>query len=451
MWDSMVYDEETDTIYIGTGNGSPWPAWQRGKGTVRDNLYLSSIVALDAETGLARWHYQTTPGDSWDYTAAQHMILADLDWQGDQRKVIMQAPKNGFFYVLDRVTGELLSAEAYVPTTWASHVDMDTGRPVLTDNADYSESARVISPAAGGGHNWQPMSYSPKTGLVYIPAVFMAGKYLTVDDGLPYQPLSRNTRALHTAPHPEKDAQLLKDIASVKPAGLIIGWDVKAGEAAWTSTPQPPGAGGTLVTAGNLVFAGGSDGIFRIFNARTGDLVRSIEVGTSIMAAPMSYQLDGEQYVAVMAGWGGVGLRLFFPGIAPMKYQNSTRLLVFKLDGGEVSFPPLVEKAEIQPAAEDLPTDEATLTLGEKKFDRYCAACHSKRNLPNGFPNLWNISPPAEEMFDQIVLEGIYSYAGMASFADVLTPADTLAIRAWIADDRRKVEAGAEAGPAELH
>jgi quinohemoprotein ethanol dehydrogenase len=169
-WDSIVYDPDTNTVYLGTGNGSPHPLWLRSPAG-GDNLYLSSIVALDADTGRKKWHYQTTPGDSWDYTATQNMILADLDIGGKRRKVIMQAPKNGFFYVLDRVTGELLSAEKYTTVTWADRVDLKTGRPVISDQSNFSEKAKLVWPSEAGGHNWPPMSYSPETGLVYIPVL----------------------------------------------------------------------------------------------------------------------------------------------------------------------------------------------------------------------------------------------------------------------------------------
>jgi quinohemoprotein ethanol dehydrogenase len=169
VWDSMAYDPELDLLYIGTGNGSPWNREIRSSGT-GDNLYLSSIVALKPETGEMVWHYQTTPGDSWDYTATQHIILADLDIGGRNRKVLMQAPKNGFFYVIDRKNGELLSAQAYVPISWAKEVDKQTGRPVENPGVRYKDSAAFIKPGPLGGHNWQPMSYNPQTGLVYIPA-----------------------------------------------------------------------------------------------------------------------------------------------------------------------------------------------------------------------------------------------------------------------------------------
>ena len=206
VWDSMAYDPEADLLYIGTGNGSPWNRSIRSPGG-GDNLFLSSMVALRPETGEYVWHYQTTPGESWDYTATQHMILAEIDWQGELRKVIMQAPKNGFFYVLDRLTGELLSAEPYTQVTWADRVDLETGQPVENPAARYEQGeAALIWPHPLGGHNWHPMSYSPNTGLVYIPAQEIGMNY-SRDEQFSYSPGGWNTGvALEAAGMPDDEA-----------------------------------------------------------------------------------------------------------------------------------------------------------------------------------------------------------------------------------------------------
>ena len=169
-WDSMIYDEELRLVYVGTGNGSPWSHEIRSNG-VGDNLYLSSIVALHVDTGRVAWHYQTTPGDNWDYTAVQPLMLADIAINGIQRKVIMQAPKNGFFYVLDRESGDLIYADPYAEVNWATSVDLETGRPVETPQARYDSALSMIMPGPSGAHNWHPMSFNPNTGLVYIPTL----------------------------------------------------------------------------------------------------------------------------------------------------------------------------------------------------------------------------------------------------------------------------------------
>lgn len=456
VWDSMVYDQELNTLYIGVGNGSPWPVWERG-GSLNDdlrdsdNLYLSSIVALDATTGMAKWHYQTTPADSWDYTATQHMILADIEWHGKTRKVLMQAPKNGFFYVLDRETGELLSADNYTTVTWASGIDMQTGRPVLTKNADYSKQDRIITPSQGGGHNWHPMSYSPKTDLVYIPVTELSAKFKSSYDGRGYLPRSRNTRVSATIPVPSAETtKLLEGLPPMKMNTFVVAWSPQDEEIKWTSDSilLPSGL---LSTGGNLLVSGSSFGHLNFYDAKTGELLHQIDTGTVIMAAPMTYELDGEQYIAVVAGNGGVFLFNQLPGMASGKYQNKERLLVYKLGGGNTPLPEPVPSVVEQPIPEGLPGDEATIAQGKERFQRHCISCHAAGNNPSGIPNLWNMSPGTDQAFDAIVLGGAFEQFGMAGFSDVLTKEDTLAIRAYIAHDRRRLLTEKDSGEIHLH
>lgn len=452
VWDSMVFDKELNTLYIGVGNGSPWPVWARG-GNLRDtdNLYLSSIVALDATTGMAKWHYQTTPADSWDYTATQHIILADIEWEGEIRKVLMQAPKNGFFYVVDRVTGELLSAKNYTTVTWASGVDMKTGRPILTENSDYSEKTRIITPSQGGGHNWHPMSYSPDTDMVYIPVSELSAKFMNYEDGRGYLPASRNTKVNATIPGPSpENLKLLEGLPPMKFNTSVVAWDPQDAEIKWT-TESILLPSGLLTTGGNLLVSGSSFGHLNFFNAETGELVHKIDTGTVIMAAPMTYELDGEQYIAVVAGNGGVFLFNQLPGMASGKYKNSERLLVYKLGGGKTPLPEPVPPVIAQPIPEGLPTDEATLAQGKDRFERHCVMCHAPGNRPTGVPNLWNLSPGVDQAFDSIVLGGAFEAFGMASFADVLDENDTLAIRAYIAHDRRRLLTEKDSGEIHFH
>ena len=439
VWDSMVYDEEQNIIFIGTGNGSPWTSWDRNnEKPFYDNLYISSIVALDADTGLAKWHYQTTPGDSWDYTATQHIILADIEWKGEPRKVLMQAPKNGFFYVIDRVSGELLSAENYVPVTWASHVDLETGRPVYLENADYSEQSRLISPSPAGGHNWPPMAYNPDTGLVYIPSLEAPLRFDRIKPGAQkHQNNTRNALADVYFPDPEKDADLLKDAPPFKIGGKVKAWDPAKGEARWVGEELPFWTGGILSTAGGLVVSGGPGGVLYFYDAKTGEVLHKIETGIMITAAPMSYEIDGEQYIAVLAGAGGIASLSHVPGYATLEYENSEKLFVFKLGGGDVPLPPARQWPEKEAIPEGLPTDPEIIAHGKAKYERFCVMCHTPRGAPNNYPNLWNLSPETDAIFDEIVLGGAFEYAGMASFADVLDEADSLAIRAYLAADRR--------------
>ena len=268
VWDSMAYDPDLDLLYIGTGNASPWNYKIRSPGG-GDNLFVSSIVALKPETGEYVWHYQTTPGDNWDYTATQHIILADLTIKGESRKVLMQAPKNGFFYVIDRTNGELLSAEKYVQATWATHIDLETGRPVKTELGNYDEAEKLIFPGALGGHNWMPMSYNPKTGLVYIPAqeLYMPMKR---DEEYEYDEKGWNTAGDLTVMAPPKNLlQLMLLARSIR--GRLSAWDPVQQKEVWNQYLTLPWNGGTLSTDGNLVFQGTSDGELVAYDARTGE------------------------------------------------------------------------------------------------------------------------------------------------------------------------------------
>ncbi len=338
-WDSMAYDAELNLLYVGTGNGSPFPiALRSPRGG--DNLFLASILAIDPDTGRLVWHYQTTPGESWDYTAVQHMILADIQLEGRQRKVLMQAPKNGFFYVLDRRTGELLSAQKYVRVTWASHVDLRSGRPVPSGQADYAQQARHVAPGPFGGHNWQPMAFSPHTGLVYIPTIERSA-YYALDRNYRYAPgLAVNTgRSLAD----ESTAQQ-RDGVTLTSRGALKAWDPVSQREVWRVDYPWFYNGGLLATAGNLVFQGTTDGYLKAYAADSGRLLAEVFVGTSIMAAPMSYAIDGVQYIAVLAGYGGAAWNDYPPGSAALKYGNAGRLLAFRLGGKKVPVPPEIDE-----------------------------------------------------------------------------------------------------------
>lgn len=442
-WDSMVYDPQLNLLYVGVGNGMPHPVWSRSPGG-GDNLFLSSIVALDASTGRMRWYYQTTPADSYDYTATQNMILADLDIDGKVRHVLMQAPKNGFFYVLDRTTGRLLSAKPYTRVTWADHVDLKTGRPVLTPRADYSKETQEIWPSQAGGHNWMPMSYSKAANLVFIPAM---------DSGMNFAMLPGKDVHFRVGANNEGD-----DVGWTRPAGdkgipwappnpgpkdppfrsVLKAWDPVTGKLVWQSPPKPYWGGGVLSTASGIVFQGAADGTFSVYDAKDGRLLRSIDTGTGIMAGPISYQLDGVQYVAVLAGFGGAMNQIGYPpGAAALKYQNTERVLVFKLNGGAVSMPAL-RRHEQQPLPTAASTDPAVIAHGMNLIER-CVVCHGYRGIPNGYPDLWNLPPVTYAAFQSIVLDGALSYAGMPSFKDALSVDDVKAIQAFIISDETQL------------
>jgi quinohemoprotein ethanol dehydrogenase len=445
-WDSMTYDPDLNLLYVGTGNAAPYPAEVRSP-TGGDNLYLSSILAINPNTGRLKWHYQTTPADSWDFTATQNMILTNLEIEGKERKVLMQAPKNGFFYVIDRETGELLSANNYVPVTWATHVDIETGRPQVTEVSKYFKEPKVQAPSDAGGHAWQPMAYNKDTGFVYIPVFeFSWLRVNAYPDGYIYEKGSSNTGSWNFptddatieafASFIPYEAEYLKEIVrKADPAPdreLLRAWDPIKGETVWevVNDDQNTWDGGGILTSGGLVFQGNSSGFLKIFEASTGEFLKSIEIGTSIMAAPMTYSVNGEQYIALMAGWGGAGAWSFSENSAAYKRGNNGRIVAFKLGGGEVPIPPLLEFEPFPaPPAVEISMEQAQ--KGEQKFASSCARCHanSDRNL---VPDLRRLTLEKHEFFEEIVLGGLFKQNGMPSFKDIITKEDVADMHAFV-------------------
>lgn len=437
-WNGLAYDPDTNTAYLGIGNGGPHPAWLRSKtGTVMDNLFLSSIVAVDADTGRMKWYYQQTPGDSWDFTATAPMVLATLEIGGRPRKVIMQAPKNGIFYVLDRESGELLKADPYTRINWAKGVDMKTGRPVLNPEADYRDGGKLIWPSGAGGHGWQPMAFSPRTGLVYLP-VYDTGMDQAAATPARFVPGNINQSTIGSFP-PFAESRL-----AGRPQGNFEGrlkaWDPVKGEVRWTSEALPFLNGGTMV-AGDLVFQANASGYLDAYDAQTGKKVMHLFIGTVAMAAPMTYELDGVQYLAIMAGAGGPQGAFFGPGVIAAERENYQRLIVLKLDGAAIPLP----KQRVAPAPEAMPTpvaaSPARLKLGETLFLDRCSRCHVAGGAPAVYPNLWNMAPATIEAFHAIVGQGAMAYGGMGNFSDQLSESEIEAIRAYVVNDiisRRK-------------
>jgi len=411
------------------GNGSPWNQQIRSPGG-GDNLFLSSIVALDPDTGEYVWHYQTTPGETWDYTATQHMILADLDFDGVTRKVILQAPKNGFFYVLDRETGELISANPYVQTTWATHVDPETGRPVEVEGARYVGGAALVFPAPFGAHNWHPMAFSPRTGLIYIPAQDIPFVFAT-DASFRFVPGLWNVGvnplyASFPEQPPEVQAQLLGMIR-----GQIIAWDPVARREIWRVQHALPWNGGMLATAGNLVFQGNSVGAFAAYRADTGESLWSVSAQTGIVASPVTYRVDGEQYVSVLAGWGGSLPLVGGEMAAAAGVINASRILTYTL-GATGELPPLDTP---QPVLDPPPRveDPAALARGKQLFADRCMVCHGDGAVGGGvIPDLRYLDAARHATWMGTVLGGLHTERGMVSFAGVLSPDDALAIQAFV-------------------
>ena len=416
VWDSMAYDAELDLLYVGVGNGSPWNQQIRSPGG-GDNLYLSSILALRPETGEYVWHYQTTPGDAWDYTATQHMILADLVIGGQTRKVIMQAPKNGFFYVLDRATGEFISGEAYAQQTWTTGIDKATGKPQVVEAARYRDKEALVLPSPYGAHNWQPMSFSPRTGLVYIPVQEIPFVFKH-DPAYRHHPGLWNVGVqIEAAGMPEDPAIAAQVLKMVQ--GRLVAWDPVSQKEAWRVELHAPFNGGTLVTAGDLVFAGSARGEFAAYDAANGKTLWSAPVQTGVIAPPISYAVDGKQYVAVVAGWGGA-LPLAGGEVARLAGSvNRSRLLVYSL-GGKDALPAPVQTTR-QPEPPPLQADAATVAAGKTLYAQFCMACHGDGAVGGGVvPDLRYMSAQTHAEFEAIVLGGLRHERGMVGFASVM-------------------------------
>jgi len=420
-WDSFAYDPGLNLLYIGVGNGGPFPRGLRSPGG-GDNLFLSSIVAVNADTGEYVWHYQTTPGDEWDYTATQQMILTDLNIDGKQRQVIMQAPKNGFFYVLDRATGELLSAAAIAPTSWASHVDMQTGRPVFIKENLYSETAKLITPGPSGAHNWQSMSFDPETGLVYIPWQETSYVYSMTPD---FKPLRKQWN-IGNNPH----AVSPPGAADAVSRGALLAWNPVTQRQAWKVDLGSHWNGGTLTTAGNLVIQGTADGRFVIYRADDGEELWETPVHTGVIAAPISYQADGEQYIAVAAGWGGAVA--LWGGNKDRARQEliEARILAFKLNGSS-QLPPEAG-LKTMPKPPTATASKEVVAMGKEIYDRTCNVCHGINVITGTMPDLRYMTPETHAQFDDIVIRGLRADKGMPAFADIYTTEDADAVHAYV-------------------
>jgi quinohemoprotein ethanol dehydrogenase len=419
VWDAISYDPELNLLYFGVGNGVQWARSARsaGKG---DNLYLASIVALHADTGEYAWHYQATPGEEWDFDAVQQLVLAELNVAGKPRHVLMQANKNGFFYVLDRKSGELISARAIVPVTWATGIDMKSGRPIENPDARYSETGKPVDVKPGplGAHNWQPMAFNPKTGLVYIPAQQVPLTYRPLPS-LPIAPIGWNLGVALASMTAQNE-------------GFLLAWDAAHQREAWRVTYKGPWNGGVVTTAGNIVAQGDAAGNFNVYRADNGEKLWSMFAQSGIIAAPSTFEVGGEQYMAVLSGWGG-SYALSGGKAAAMSgnLRNVSRLLVFKL-GGTATLPPLEQHAfVINPPPE--PADAASIARGEPLYDQYCSACHGEHATGGGVVSDLRASNfLAIDFFYNIVLDGALKDAGMAAFKSALTRDDATAIRNFV-------------------
>jgi quinohemoprotein ethanol dehydrogenase len=436
VWDAIVYDAELDQLYLGVGNGNPWNHGIRSN-SEGDNLFVSAVVALNPDTGEYKWHYQETPGETWDYTATQPIVLADEERDGKQMKVLYHAPKNGFFFTIDRTNGKMLSAEPFIQgITWATGYDKTTGRPIENPESRYEKTGKLYlaNPSALGAHNWHPMSYNPATGLVYIPAQQMAGAFMppaAPNDGR--KPIGFNVGgAMATADLPD-------DIATVKAIkaatrGQLVAFNPKTGKAAWTVDQSTPWNGGTMTTAGNLVFQGDAVGMFNAYAADTGKLLLSVPVQSGVLTGASTYMVDGEQYVAFMTSKGGAfPLVTGYAAGASGQIPNIPRLIVMKLGakGKLPDLPQTIAHVWNPPVQTGTPAD---IAAGQSSYQRYCLVCHNPGAVGNGvLPDLRKSGVIADAAtFKQVVIDGMLKERGMISFASVLKSEEAEQVRAYI-------------------
>ena len=425
-WNAFSYDPELKLFYIGVGNGFPYNQTVRSPGG-GDNLFLASIVAVKADTGQYVWHYQVCPGEQWDCNATQDMTLATLKIDGKPRKVLMQAPKNGFFYVLDRATGELLSAKPFAKVTWAKSIDMKTGRPVEDPGIRYNGKPGLFElwPGARGAHSWLPQAYSPRTGLVYIPVI--EGASFIGDEGVDFkhQP-KRGGLAVNMVPDPELPGAR---------RSFLKAWDPVTQTARWST--QLPGnwPGGVMATAGDLVFQGRIDGNIVAYDARSGKEVWTFQTGAPVVAPPISYSVGGKQYVTVITGSGASGGGILSSGNAQYRtdYRMPRRVLTFALDGKN-QLPATEPLAPL--TAPDDPDYRPNAALEGKGATAFgmsgCLVCHGWNAVGGGSaPDLRVSAYPANRDAFHAAVKGQLVSGGMPAFPE-MSDADIEAIRQYL-------------------
>jgi len=414
-WHGFTYDAELDQLYIGTGNGSPWNQKIRSPDG-GDNLFLSSVVALDPDTGEYLWHHQTTPGESWDYNSNMDIVLTDLEIEGEERKVIMHAPKNGFFYVIDRTNGEVISAEPFTEITWATHFDHEAGRPVETPDARYPDGRAVVAPGPLGGHGWHAMSFNTETGLAYFPRIHAS--YVYDDTNIDLE----NFRSIPWVGGLGIEGGFGPSLRDDGVYSTLAAWDPVRQELAWEVPLPGVYSPGTMTTAGNLVFQGRLDGTFAAYRADTGEELWTEDMGLGISAPPITYTVDGKQYVALLVGWGSVMAAVGGAGSASYgwAYGEQTRLLVaFSLDG-TATLPDQPPPTVPIPRAEDFEVDAQLAAQGEQLY-AMCSWCHGTGAVAAGMtPDLRSSRIITSlERFAGVTRDGERAAEGMPAYVDI--------------------------------
>jgi len=422
-WDTMAFDPQLNLLYIGTGNGSPWARAKRSPGG-GDNLYLASLVALNPDTGKYVWHYQETPGDNWDFTSTQPMILADLKIAGKPRKVILHAPKNGFFFVVDRTNGKFISAKNFVDVNWATGYD-GNGRPIETAIARVADRPREIVPSAYGARNWHPMSFNPQTGLAYMPV-----------QNVPLTLLDNKDWKFNGDRPGEMASGLGWNIATFLNAeppkgklfGRLVAWDPVKQKEAWRVEHASPWNGGTLTTAGNLVFQGTADGRFVAYDARNGSKLWETPTGTGIVAAPSTYLVDGKQYVSIAVGWGGVY------GIGTRHTDKLGPGTVFTFAVGGTAKAPEFPPYRLNPLLAGVKYDPKHVPEGTAIYVSYCVACHGVPGVDRGgnVPNLGYSATDTINNLDKWLFRPAAQSQGMPDFTGKLNAEQIEKLKAFI-------------------
>lgn len=445
VWNGITYDPELNRVYLGTGNGGPWN-WKVRNPEGGDALFLASIVALNADTGEYVWHYQQNPNEAWDYNATMDMELATLEIDGEPRKVLMQAPKNGFFYVIDRVTGKVISAEKIGRVNWAKGIDLKTGLPIENPGVRYEKGPVLLWPGTYGTHNWQPMSYSPRTRLTYIPAIQQADIYSAV--GIDPEKWERTPNAWNSgmSGYATEDLQLPVDEFS----STLLAWDPVKQKAAWRVPTPGIVNGGTMVTSGGLVFQGHIDGTFNAFDAKSGKKLWTFQAGVSVLGAPISYSVGDNQYVSVLSGppSGSPSATLTSQARYGWQYrEHPRRVLTFKLDGNAslpATAPPRVAQSL---KSENFKVDSRLVERGAGLFVNACMGCHGVGAVASGgAPDLRESPLPLDaDSFEAVVRKGALLSRGMPKFAE-MNDEELDAIRHYIRQAASGAADSSEAG-----
>ena len=435
VWNAMAYDPELNRIYIGTGNGAPWNRKIRSPDG-GDNLFVCSIVALDADTGEYIWHYQTNPGETWDFNSDMDIELADMDIDGKRRKVILHAPKNGFFYVIDRTDGKLISAENFVPTNWASAIDPKTGRPVENPAARFPDGkAAIVYPSPYGAHNIEAMSFSPQSGLVYIPAMDQGRTYIDPPEMDKFRQTAEPIIANNGVGSPPAD------VKPDEPKSFLLAWDPVAQKEVWRAPYQGNrGGGGALATAGALVFQGRATGEFKAYEAQSGKVVWSFDAQSAVMTNPISYRVKGKQYISVV-----VGSRFGSAYGLDREWDYHTqhwRVLTFAL-GGTAKLPANDLTPTPFEAHSGFVIDPVKAAAGSALYHQTCVLCHGGNAASGGSaPDLRRSAIPGDfATFKAIVHDGALVSRAMPKFDD-LSDAQLQSLQHFLVQRGRESAAG---------